>query len=81
MTSGVVSSGMALLDDLRNAISKSGRTGYDLSRASGVTAGQLSRFMRGERGLSVETVESLADALGLEITLAPKRRRGRKANR
>ncbi len=68
-----------LLDELRAAIKASGLSGYRLAKDSGVTAGQVSRLMRGERGLSVESAEKLAAALGLRVELvaARKVRKGR----
>lgn len=64
-----------LLDAVKKAIETSGKTKYRIAKESGVTAGQLTRLMSGERGLSVQNLEQLADYLGLEITIKPKRRR------
>ena len=47
---------------------------YRIAQGSGVSAGQLSRLVSGERGLSIESAEKLADYLGLEINIRPKRR-------
>lgn len=33
---------------------------------------QLSRLLSGERGMSADTIERLADYLGLQITIEPK---------
>lgn len=57
---------------MRKAIEASGQTRYRIAKESGVSAGQLSRLVNGERGLSVESVEKLADYLGLRITIEPK---------
>ena len=62
-----------LLDAIRRAIEASGQSRYRIAKESGVTAGQLSRLVNGERGLSVETLERLATHLGLEIVVRPKR--------
>ena len=62
------------LEAIRQAIEASSRTRAQIARESGVTEGQLSRLMSGERGMRIETIEKLAQALGLEITLRPKRR-------
>jgi transcriptional regulator with XRE-family HTH domain len=37
-----------------------------------VARSQLSRLLSGESGLSVDTIERLADYLGLQITIEPK---------
>jgi len=52
---------------LRAAITKSGLTHYALAKAAGVTAGQLDRFMSGERDLRLGTAAAIAAALGLEL--------------
>ncbi len=61
-----------LIEAMRKAIEASGQTRYRIAKESGVSAGQLSRLVNGERGLSVESVEKLADYLGLRITIEPK---------
>lgn len=38
---------------------------------------QLSRFMRGERGLSISAVDSICKALGLTLCVLPKKGRRR----
>lgn len=67
-----------LLDDIRDAIEASGQTRYRIAKESGIAESVLSRLMSGERGLSIEGMERLAEYLGLEIVIRPKgRRRGR----
>lgn len=61
-----------LLDEIRRAVETSGKTRYRIAKESGVSAGQLSRLVNGERGMTVETIERLADHLGLKITIEPK---------
>ncbi len=58
-----------LADRLRAAIEASPLSQYEISKRSGVSEGVLSRFMRGERGITLETLEKLAGPLGLELTL------------
>ena len=53
---------------LKAAIKASGLTHYALAKAAGVTAGQLDRFMSGERDLRLVTAGQLAAALGLELS-------------
>ena len=64
-----------MLDTLRRAVENSNESRYRIAHGSGVAASQLARLVSGERGLSIESAEKLADYLGLEITLRPKRRR------
>jgi len=58
-----------VLKEIRKAIEASGETRYRLWKATGIGQSHLSRLMRGEAGLSVENLEKLAEALGLEITI------------
>lgn len=45
-----------------------------MCKRSGVNKAALSRFISGERGVSVESAEALAKALGMEIALGPVRK-------
>jgi len=65
-----------LLNMMRKAMETSGQSRYRISKETGIAESVLSRFMSGETALTVETVERLADYLGLEIVLRPKRGRG-----
>ena len=67
-----------LISEIKKAIQASGQTRYRIAKESGVAQSQLSRLMSGERGLSLDAVEQLADYLGLEIIIRPKRRRTKK---
>ncbi len=64
-----------ILQSIQAAIENSGQTCYRICKGAGVAPSQLSRFVNGERGLSVEAVERLADYLGLEIVIRSKRRK------
>ncbi len=68
-----------LMESLREAIEKSGQTRYAIGQATGVSQAQLSRFVRRLQGISIENAQIVADHLGYEITLRPKRRT-RRAN-
>ena len=61
-----------LYDQLRQAIRMSEKTRYKLWQETGIDQAQLTRFMAGESGLSVENTEKLIEALGLEIIIRPK---------
>lgn len=55
---------------LRVAIEGCGSTRYTLCRSVGISQSALSRFMSGERGLNLSTLDKLAETLGLEIVVA-----------
>ncbi len=63
-----------IFEQLRKAIQSSEKTRYKLWQETAIDQGQLARFMAGTDGLSVANVERLAEALGLEIIIRPKRR-------
>ena len=65
--------GMArLTDSIRTAIKASEQTPYAIAKGAGVNRSQLSRLLSGESGLSVDTIERLADFLELRITIEPR---------
>lgn len=66
---------MRLIEAIAQAVEASGETRYRIAQESGVSASQLSRLVNGNRGLTVETIERLADYLGYEIALKPKARK------
>lgn len=66
-----------LIEAIKQAVAASGKSRYRIYQESGVLQSQLSRLMSGERGLKVEAIERLADALGLEIIVRPKRGRAK----
>ena len=57
----------SIVDQLRKAIETSGKTQYSLSKATGVDQSVLSRFIHGERTISLETAARLCKHLGLEL--------------
>jgi transcriptional regulator with XRE-family HTH domain len=61
--------GAGVVEELKQAIRRSGQSLYRLAQTSGVGKDRLGRFMRGERGLTVEAVEKVAEALGLQLRL------------
>ncbi len=54
------------------AVKASDQTPYAIAKGAGVARSQLSRLLSGERGLNSETIERLAEFLGLRITIEPK---------
>ena len=61
-----------ILNTIRRAIETSNKTRYRLSKETGIDQAQLSRLMSGKEGVSMENLERLAEALGLEIVIRPK---------
>jgi plasmid maintenance system antidote protein VapI len=57
-------------ETIRQAVHDSGRTPYAVAKASGVPQAVLSRFLRGERGVTLGTAERLCLTLGLELRQA-----------
>ena len=55
-------------DQLRAAIENCGKTRYQIFKETGVPQETLSRFVNGERGLSMESIEQLFDNLSLKIS-------------
>ena len=56
---------------LRWYLVRCGKSTYRLQQETGVNNGILSRFLRGERGISMENIDILADHLGLHLTRRP----------
>ena len=59
---------------LQQAIRDSDLSQSEIARRAGIDIGQVSRFLRGERGLTVATAAKIADVLGLELKLTRKRK-------
>jgi hypothetical protein len=56
-----------LSDQLRQAIRDSELTRYSISESTGIDQATLCRFLQGTRGMSLDSVDRLAECLGLEI--------------
>ena len=59
---------------LRQAIAESGQSLCQIAAGCGMNDGMLSRFMRGERGMTTKSLDRLCDYLQLE--LRPSKRKG-----
>jgi transcriptional regulator with XRE-family HTH domain len=64
-----------VLNGIRKAIESSGMSRYALSKATGIDQSQLSKLMSGQGGLSIASLEKLAEHLSLEITIRSKKRK------
>jgi hypothetical protein len=66
-----------LARQLQAAIAATGQSTHAVARASGVAAPVLQRFVRGERGITLETAGRLAAYLGLALLPATQRDAGK----
>jgi DNA transposition AAA+ family ATPase len=66
---------LSLSDELRQAIERSGVSRYSIWQQTGIDQGSLSKFMDGERGLSIESIDTIAELLGLHICTADAKSR------
>lgn len=62
---------MTLTDQLRHAALASGLPQAELARRLGCSRAMVSRFVRGERELSMPAADALAALLGLRLTTRP----------
>lgn len=71
--------GMPITEQIREALRNSSVTRYRISKDLGVSQAQLSKFVHGKMGLSLDVLDRLADYLGLEIRPKAERAAGRAA--
>ncbi len=62
-------------DQLRRIIDDCGLSRYEIAKRTGIDAGTLSRFMSGERGLSMKALDTLGECLGLTVNMRRKPRK------
>ena len=62
-----------IIKAIQKAIEKSGKTRYRLWQETDIDQSHLRKVLNGEARLSYENLERLAEALGLEIIVRPKR--------
>jgi len=60
---------LKLTDQIRQAVVNSDLTRYAISKATGIPQSTLSRFVHGERGLSMESLDDIAALLHLRIAV------------
>jgi transcriptional regulator with XRE-family HTH domain len=69
---------MPILDEIRQTIRTCGRSRYALAKETGLSEALLSCLMSKKRGLSVEALETVARALGYDVTLRPRKKGAQK---
>ncbi len=60
------------------AMKASDKTRYSLWKETGIDQSHLFKLWNGKAGLSVENLEKLADALGMEVIIRPAKAKPRK---
>ncbi|MCH8824775.1 MAG: helix-turn-helix transcriptional regulator [Planctomycetes bacterium] len=75
--SGILFTMPVIYEAIRKAISDSEKTRYQLWQETGISQAQLCEFLHGRRGMSMDNLETLAKALGLEILTRPVKKRKR----
>ncbi len=61
-------------EQLRRAIKDSGLTPYRIAADAGVDRAAMTRFVNGDRGLTLDTASRITEYLGLELRPARKRK-------
>jgi hypothetical protein len=61
-------------DEIRAAVETCGKTRYRISKETGIDAAVLCRFVQGQVGLSMDTLDTLAECLGLHVVSERKPR-------
>lgn len=58
---------MSIGEQLKSFIRASGQSGNSLAKATGIEQSAISRFLSGERGLDLTSIEKLAKYFRLEL--------------
>jgi ribosome-binding protein aMBF1 (putative translation factor) len=66
-----------LTDQIRRAIDESGVSRYRLWKETGIDQAVLSRFMAGKAGMTLKSLDVLADALELRVVTGRSKRKAR----
>lgn len=59
-------------DQLRQAVETAPISRYELAKRTGLDEGLLSRFVHGKTGLSMASIDLIAECLGLELAAKPR---------
>ncbi len=54
-------------DEIRAAVETCGKTRYRIAKETGIDAAVLCRFVQGQVGLSMDTLDKLAECIGLHV--------------
>ena len=65
-----------LSESLRTALQNSPETRYQISRATGISQAQLSRFLHGKVGLTLANLDVLCGYLGVQV-VGPDTKKGK----
>lgn len=60
---------LSLSDQLRSIIESHELSRYRICKETGIDAGQLTRFMQGTTGLTIDKLDTLGECLNLEIRI------------
>jgi transcriptional regulator with XRE-family HTH domain len=61
-----------LSDRIREAVDASGLSRYAICKAIGLNQGAMSRFMSGKSGMSLDSLDRIAEFIGIEVVVKPK---------
>lgn len=70
---------MSIGEQLKSFMRASGQSGYAIAKATGVDKAAISRFLSGERGLDLTSIEKLAKHLRLELRQKPPTKKSKGA--
>jgi len=66
-----------LTEQLRRLVLNCGKSRYQIAKETGIDESALSRFVSGERGVSMTVLDKLGECLGLAIVQAKTPKRGK----
>ena len=64
-------------DQLRRAVNQSGLSRYEICKRAGLDQSVMHRFVHGQSGLSMTTIDAICEILGLRLVAEEKPRRKR----
>lgn len=62
----------AFSDEIRAAVEGSDKTRYRIAQETGIDAAALCRFVQGQVGLSMDSLDRLAECIGLQVVMVGK---------
>ena len=63
----------AFSEQVREAIRQSGLSQYAICKACGIDKSYMSKFMSGKVGLRMASLDQIADLIGMEVRLTPRK--------